>query len=408
MRVLIPFLSLVASFLLQVPAALADSPVLPQVDCQKDMNFDRWLTGVFKEATLLGISRNTLELARPQLTYDATILRRDGAQGVFQQSFLQFSDRMASKDRIVRGARLLKTQAALFQQIERDYGVPAPVLLAFWGLETDFGADMGKYPTLTAVTTLAYDCRRAAMFRDQLLSALQMIERGDQRPETMLGDWAGELGGLMISPSDYFHYGVDNDHDGHRDLVRSVSDTLASGANFLKNLGWQANQPWMEEVRLPAQMAWEEADLVIQHPRSYWAQQGVRAASGTLVNDEFPASLLLPMGRLGPAFLVYPNFKAYLGWNAAMVYSTTAAYLATRIAGAPAVGRGNGTVTPLSIAQVTEIQKILARLGFQVGAVDGKLGNGTRAAIKQAQLRVGLPADSYPTVELLEKLRAIR
>jgi lytic murein transglycosylase len=300
---------------------------------------------------------------------------------------------------------LIEKYKDMFLKIKHDYGIPAPVLVTFWGLETDFGADLGKFPVITAVTTLAYDCRRAPIFRRELFSLLKVIDRGDQQPGEMFGDWAGELGGMQITPTDYFDYAVDYDGDGRRDLVKSIPDTMASAANFLAHLGWKRGEPWLQEVRVPDDLAWQEADLAIQHPRSQWVSWGVTPTSGTLPSDDMPASLLLPMGRFGPAFLAYDNFKAYLGWNSAMVYSTTAAYVATRIMGAPKVSRGSEIVVVFKPAQILELQHLLIKHGYNVGVADGKLGTTTRSAIKQAQIKAGLAADSYPSVELLEAIR---
>jgi lytic murein transglycosylase len=388
---------------------LAGSASSAPANCQGGMSFERWLEAVKQEALTQGISRATLASALPQMTYDSGIVRRDHGQGVFQQSFLQFSDRMVSRDRLTRGPQMMQRHGALFARIEKQYGVPPAVITAFWGLESDFGADNGKFSVLRAVTTLAYDCRRPEWFRPQLFDALRIIERGDLTAADMVGDWAGELGPLQFTPSDYYKYAVDYDGDGRRDLIHSVPDLLASGANFLVGLGWKGGEPWLQEVRVPNTMPWEEADLAITHPRSQWAAWGVRAAHGAaLPSDAFPASLLMPMGRLGPSFLAYHNFKAFLGWNAAMVYSTTAAYMATRLTGAPPIGRGNGTVVVLDTAQIRELQQLLVRHGFGKFEIDGKLGLATRTGVKAAQLKVGLPADSYPTAELIARLRALR
>ena len=185
-----------------------------------------------------------------------------------------------------------------------------------------------------------------------------------------------------------------------------IPDTVASAANFLVSLGWQRGQPWLDEVRLPASMAWEKADLQTQLPRSVWAKAGVTKANGQpLPADEQPATLLLLMGRNGPAFLAYPNFKVFTEWNQSLNYATTAAYLATRIAGAPQMYRGNGVVTPLTYEQIKEMQTLLDRAGFKQAEIDGKLGYATRAAVRQAQLKLGMPADGYPSVELMERLR---
>ena len=395
-----------------LPAALLLATVATQafaVPCRTNTgSFERWLEGVRQEAVAQGISPSTISAAQEWMTFDPAIVSRDHGQGVFQQSFLQFSDRMVSRDRLTQGPRLMQKYAGLFARIEQQYGVPAAVLVAFWGLESDFGSNNGKYPILRAVTTLAYDCRRPEFFRTQLFDALRIIERGDLRPTEMIGDWAGELGGMQMTPSDYYKYAVDFDGDGRRDAVHSVPDTMASAANFLAGLGWRRGEPWLQEVRVPGELPWEQADVSIKHPRSQWAHWGVTLPDGRpLPADNLPASLLLPMGRFGPAFLAYPNFQAFLGWNQAFVYATTAAYLATRLDGAPPIHRGTGNVATLSGSQVLELQQLLAQRGYLSGKVDGKLGLTTRAAVRQAQLKLGIPADSYPTPDLLNRLRGL-
>jgi hypothetical protein len=212
---------------------------------------------------------------------------------------------------------------------------------------------------------------------------------------------------MQFTASDYLKNAVDFDGDGRRDLIHSVPDTLASAANFLVSLGWQRGQPWLQEVHVPSNLPWQEADLNVRHPRSKWVAWGVKGAHDSLAFDDLPASLILPMGRHGPAFLAYPNFKAFLGWNSAIVYSTTVAYFATRLAGAPTVDHsGATTIAPLSSQQVMELQRLLIKQGYEgVGEIDGKIGNGTRNATKKAQIKVGLPADSYPTTELIDRLR---
>ena len=367
--------------------------------------FERWLDGVRQEAAAQGVSPGALA-ALNGLAFDPAVVRRDHGQGVFQQSFLQFSDRMAAGYRIQGGIAMIKRHADLFARIEKQYGVPAPVITAFWALESDFGSNNGKYPILRAVATLAYDCRRPQFFRTQLIDALRIIQRGDLRASEMIGDWAGELGPLQFTPSDYYKYAVDYDGDGRRDLIHSVPDLLASGANFLAGLGWKRGEPWFEEVRAGTKVPWDQASLATKHPRAQWAEWGVTYADGRpLPADALAASLLLPMGRLGPAFLAYDNFQAYLGWNASLVYSTTAAYLATRIAGASPLRRGTPNIPVLSAAQVMDLQQQLVRHGFLTAKPDGKLGLTTRGGVRLAQMKVGLPADSYPTPELIERLR---
>ena len=374
--------------------------------CQNTGSYEAWLAQFKKDAAAQGISSKVIADASPSLTFDPVIIRRDHGQAVFNQTFLQFSDRMVGGARIPNGLAKMKQHAALFAQVEKEYGVPAPVLTAFWGLESDFGANFGKYKILSALATLAYDCRRPDFFRTQLFDALRIIEGGDQRVEDMIGDWAGEFGGMQFTASDYLKNAVDFDGDGRRDLINSVPDTIASAAKFLVSLGWRRGEPWLQEVHVPQNLPWQEADVNIQHPVSKWAAWGVKPAYGSLPSGDLPASLILPMGRHGPAFLAYPNFKAFLGWNSAMVYSTTVAYFATRLNGAPNVDHSGATaVVPLSTEQVINLQKLLIKQGYEgVGEPDGKIGNGTRNAVKQAQLKVGLPADSYPTAELIERL----
>lgn len=382
-------------------------PALAATTCQNTGSYERWLEAFKKEAVAQGISAKVVAAAAPSMTFDPAIIKRDHGQAVFNQTFLQFSDRMVGGARIPNGQAKIKQHAALFAQVEKKYGVPAPVLTAFWGLESDFGANFGNYKILSAIATLAYDCRRPDFFRTQLLDALRIIERGDQTVDSMIGDWAGEFGGMQFTASDYLKNAVDFDGDGRRDLIKSVPDTVASAANFLVSLGWQRGQPWLQEVKVPQNLPWQEADVNIQHPVSKWVAWGVKPARGALPNGNLPASLILPMGRHGPAFLAYPNFKAFLGWNSAMVYSTTVAYFATRLAGEPTVDHAGATaVVPLSTPQVMELQKLLIKHGYDgVGEPDGKIGNGTRNAVKKAQLKLGLPADSYPTAELLERLQ---
>jgi len=375
--------------------------------CQNSGSYERWLETFKKDAIAQGISPKVVAEASPAMTFDPAIVRRDHGQAVFNQTFLQFSDRMVGGARIPNGQAKMKQHAALFVQIEKKYGVPASVLTAFWGLESDFGGNFGNYKILSAIATLAYDCRRPDFFRTQLFDALRIIERGDQSVDSMIGDWAGEFGGMQFTASDYLKNAVDFDGDGRRDLIKSVPDTLASAANFLVSLGWKRGEPWLQEVRVPQTLPWDQADLTIKHPRSQWVAWGVRGAHGALPADSLPASLILPMGRFGPAFLAYPNFQAFLGWNSAYVYSTTVAYFATRLDGAPSADHeGAKNVQVLSGEQVMELQRLLIKQGYEgVGEVDGKVGAGTRAAVKKAQMKAGLPADSYPTAELIERLR---
>ncbi len=365
--------------------------------------FAGWLTAFKQEAAAAGISDSALS-ALDGIGYDQKVINADRRQGVFAQSFLEFSGRMVAGYRLSQGQTRLRNNAATFKKIEAEFGVPGPVIVAFWGLETDFGSNLGDFRTLQSLATLAYDCRRPEQFRPELLAALKILDRGDLKPAEMKGAWAGEIGQTQFVPSYYFDFSVDYDGDGKRNLVTSVPDVLASTANLLQHHGWQAGAPWLEEVRPPAEMNWAEADLAIKHARSEWAAWGVTRANGDpLPADAAQAALLLPMGRLGPAFLAYANFDVYTQWNQSLVYATTAAYFATRLAGAPALRRGSAEAP--SREQVQEAQQLLAKVGYDVGKADGVIGAQTRAAVKAVQQKLGLPADSYPDATFLAALR---
>jgi len=393
-------------------AAPARPPAAPSpraAACHNGASFDRFLAELKQQAIAAGVSQRALSEAAPYLVYDQGIVNRDRGQRVFGQVFTQFAGRMAAPYRMQQGQARIKTYAVAFARAEKEYGVPPAVIAAFWGLESDFGANMGNLPTLRSLVSLAYDCRRSERFVGETIAALKIIERGDLEPAEMLGSWAGELGQTQFLPTHYFSYAVD--YGGRRNLLNSPEDVIGSTANYIANgLRWRRGEPWLQEVRVAASnFPWDQADLTIQLPRSKWAQLGVRYPDGKpLPNDDMPASLLLPMGRMGPAFLAYANFAAYTEWNNSLIYSTTAGYLATRIAGAPPMQRPAAPVAQLPVNELRELQQLLVRAGYNVGKVDGVMGQQSRTAVKAMQIKFGLPADSWPTAELLARMRGPR
>ncbi len=402
---------LTLAFAIAEPVAAQHVPPPPaaNANCRNTGSFEPWLDGFRKEARANGVSSATIASALGGMTLDPGIIARDRKQGFFAQTFTAFSQKLISQNRLQNGAARLKQHRDLLAKVEQQYGVPGPVIVAFWALESDFGVGMGNLSVLRSLATLAYDCRRSELFRGELMDALRIIDRGDLTPGEMIGSWAGELGQTQFLPSHYLKHAVDYDGDGKRNLLKSVPDVVGSTGAFITFLGWQRGEPWLQEVRVPANLAWDQADLAIQHPRSKWAGWGVKQIDGRpLPSDAMPASLLLPMGRFGPAFLAYPNFQVYLKWNQSLNYAVTAAHLATRLAGAPAMSRGSGVVPELSGPEVKELQQLMTRRGFFSGEIDGKIGAATRAGVKQAQMKLGFPADSYPTPELLERLRGGR
>jgi len=375
-------------------------------NCKNTGTFESWMRDFRREAAAEGISQRAISEALDGLTLDQSVISRDRRQGFFAQSFLDFSAKLATANRVTSGRAQIQKNRAAFERAQKEFGVPPAVITGFWALESDFGAGMGKLPILRSLATLAYDCRRGPMFRDELKAALRIIDRGDMRASEMIGSWAGEIGQTQFLPTRYLEHAIDYDGNGHPDLFHSATDIIGTTANYMHHLGWRPNEPWLEEVLVPDKLPWEQADLTIKLPRSQWAAWGVMKSDGRpLENDALAASLLLPMGRFGPAFLAYANFDVYLQWNQSLNYATTAAYLATRIEGAPVMHRGRAGIPTLSPEEAKELQRQLARRGFDVGEIDGKIGLKSRQAVKAMQLKFKLPADSYPTPELLAALR---
>lgn len=390
----------------QPPAAAPRAP--RGAACHNGQSFDRFLADLKQKAIAEGVSQRALAEAAPYLTYNQGIVNRDRGQRVFGQVFSEFSRNRASEGAARNAQQRIKMHAAAFARAEKEYGVPPAVIAAFWGLESSFGAELGNLHTLPSLVSLAYDCRRSEMFQKETIAALKIIDRGDLSASEMIGAWAGELGQTQFLATHYYNYAVDYDGDGHRNLLRSAPDVIGSTANYIANgLKWRRGEPWLQEVRPPANFPWDQADLTIKLSRGKFAQLGVTYPDGRpLPNDDMPASLLLPMGRNGPAFLAYANFAAYTEWNNSLIYSTTAAYLAARIAGAPPMRQPSAPVAQLPLNELKELQQLLVRAGFNVGKVDGIMGQLSRTAVKTMQIRYGLPADSWPTAELLARMRA--
>lgn len=380
-------------------------PAAPR-NCKTTWGFDSWMRDFRREAAAEGISQRAISMALDGMTPDQGVISRDRKQGFFAQSFLDFSAKLATPNRVTNGRAQIERNRDAFDRAVKQYGVHPAVITGFWALESDFGAGMGKLPIMRSLVTLAYDCRRGPMFRDELKAALQIIDRGDMTPETMIGSWAGEIGQTQFLPTRYLEHAIDYDGDGRPNLFSDATDIIGTTANYMHHLGWRPNEPWLQEVLVPSQMPWDQSDLAIKHPVSKWAEWGVRQANGEpLESTALPASLLLPMGRFGPAFLAFPNFDVYLQWNQSLNYATTAAYLATRIDGAPPMRRGREGIPFLSIEEAKELQRQLAARGFDVGEIDGLIGLKSRQAVKAMQIKYKLPADSYPTPELLAALR---
>ena len=356
--------------------------------------------GLRAEALAMGIPAASADAILSGARIDDAVLAADRAQGVFQLDFITFSRRLISANRIDAGRAMADRHDATFDAIAAQYGIPREVLLAFWAFETDYGAIQGDFNTRDALFTLAHDCRRPELFRPELLALMQLHARGDFDLATT-GAWAGEIGQVQMLPRDIIAHGRDGDGDGRVDLKGSAADALVSAADLLSALGWQGGQPALVEVTVPSSLDWARTGLNHPAPAADWQALGVAGRSGPL--PDLPGAVILPMGRNGPAFLAYPNFEVYFEWNQSFTYVLTAAYFATRLAGAPVYDAGNPD-PGLSGAQMITLQERLTVLGHDVGGIDGILGERTREAVQVEQQRLGLPADAWPTADFLSRL----
>lgn len=366
-------------------------------------DFYNFLNDMAHEAITLGHDSKRTQEFFSQLRPSPAVLKADRRQGIFQDPFITFSRKLISQNRLDRGRSLSKQYDAIFDRIERDYGVSRGVLVAFWAFETDYGSFQGDFNTANALATLAHDCRRPEIFRPQVFAALSLYEQGALDPATTTGAWAGEIGMVQMLPKDILENGVDADGDGQVSLKTSAADALTSGAKMLSHLGWRANEPWLQEITLPDSFDWSKTGLQTTFTVAEWERMGVRGRNGALDDGRLPASIILPQGRFGPKFLAYPNFNVYFEWNQSFTYVLTAAYFGTRLQGGAPYDAGQPE-TGLDGAQMKQLQSKLQAMGYDVGKIDGILGAGTRAAVRDVQMKLGLPADAWPTPALLAQL----
>ena len=382
-------------------AVLALSTTAASAQCGG--SFSTFVQGLKDEAISKGHSQATVDAFFRGVAQDPKTLRADRSQGVFQKPFIDFSRALISQNRIDNGTRNYTKWKSVFDRIQQDYGLNPGVLLAFWAFETDYGAFQGNFNTRNSLVTLAHDCRRPELFRPQVLAAIELFERSGFDPQNTTGAWAGEIGMVQMLPEDILTNGKDGDGDGRVSLKTSAPDALLSGAAMLADLGWTPNQPWLQEVVVPDSLDWSKTGLDTQMSVANWEAMGVTPRNGAFGPSNLQASIILPQGRKGPAFIAYPNFRVYFEWNQSFVYVATAAYFATRLEGAPVYRAGNPD-TGLTGDQMIALQQKLQTRGYDVGKVDGILGARTRAAVQAEQQRLGLPADAWPTPALLAAL----
>ncbi len=385
-------------------ALLAPAAAAPPADGQTGAqagDFAAFLAALRPEAEARGVGRGTFEAAFAGIRGpDPEILARTKRQGEFARPVWEYLVGAVSPGRIARGQARGRALAKTLDAIEARYGVPAPVLLAVWGVESDFGASAGSLPTVRALATLAQARFRGDLFREELLSALVILQRGDITPERMKGSWAGAMGQVQFLPSTFLKHAVDFDGDGHRDIWRSDADALASIAAYLKALGWDPGLSWGYAVVLP-----EGFDLTrYAGDLGDFARRGVRRLDGGALPPAGRASLFLPGGRGGPAFLITDNFEVIRGYNTSDSYALAIGHLADRLAGGPALSAPwPSAAERLDGPGLRALQEGLRAAGVYDGAVDGRAGPKLREAIRRYQIREGLPADGYASPTLLRR-----
>lgn len=379
------------------------------VTAEMASRFALWVTEFKREAVKRGVRATTVERAFEGIALVERVIQLDRKQPEFTQTFWGYVDRRVSDKRAKRGAELLVQHKDLLDRIHKKYGVQPRFLVAFWGMETNFGDYTGKMPVIASLATLAFDRRRARFFREQLIAALQLMDNG-HIPIDAQGSWAGAMGQAQFIPTTYRGFAVDGDGDKRSDMWESLADVFASASNYLSKSGWDGKRTWGREVSLPRNFDLELAGQRIRKPLAEWQRLGVRRFDGrNLPEVAVGASLILPAGRKGPAFLVYQNFRTILVWNRSVLYAIAVGHLADRIVGRPRFLTSRPLVDkPLSRDNILEIQRRLMDAGLYLGKVDGIAGTGTRRAVKAFQRSARLPPDGHLDLSLLEALRRPR
>jgi membrane-bound lytic murein transglycosylase B len=378
-----------------------------QLAMGQDIKFAQCIAGLQERARTEQLPSWVVDEVMPGLKHQSRVIELDRSQPEFTQTFATYLNRRLTPKRIERGQKLRDEYDQVLAELTRKYGVPGHYLIAFWGLETNFGNYLGKMPTLDCLATLACDVRRSDFFTEELMTALALLVRESLTPKEMQGSWAGAMGHTQFMPSAYIKHAVDGDGDGRIDLWKSKRDALASGANFLANLGWQTGERWGREVLLPKDFPYSQSGLANRKPLRYWADLGVIMTNKSpLPAVDMEGSILVPAGHTGPAFIVYRNFDVIMRWNRSESYALSVGLLADRIVGAVSLSRPPSTEeSALSRRTVEQMQERLNELGFDAGGVDGVLGSATRSALRAFQKSAKMVADGHPDSATLSALK---
>ncbi len=358
-----------------------------------------------EKAKARGISDNTAEKVIGDLTYQARVIELDRSQPEFVQTFPGYFSKRVTDWRVEKGQSLYEEHGELLQRLNDKYGIPPHYLLAFWGLETNFGTYKGKMPVLDSLATLACDKRRSSYFTDELMVALELLERESLTPKAMIGSWAGAMGHTQFMPSAYANYAIDGDDDGQVNLWDSEQDALTSAANFLASLGWEPGFRWGREVRLPEGFNYQLSGYDNRRPLSEWQDMGITQADGSSLGDsDISAYVVVPAGHKGPAFMAYHNFRVIMRWNNSEFYAISVGHLADRIAGANGLEASLPDLPAYSRDDIIALQQRLNELGYDVGTADGIIGPATRQGIRSYQQKNNMVADGFPGLALMQKI----
>lgn len=374
---------------------------------ESEADFQTWLTSFKQQAFTAGIKQTTLDQAFAGVTLNKRVLELDRRQPEFTQTFWEYFEARVTDWRIDTGVELYEKHRPLLDEVTDKYGVPGRYLIAFWGMETNYGSYTGKMPIIESLATLAYDPRRSEFFSKQLMYALRIIDQGHVQAKDMKGSWAGAMGQTQFMPYNYIHYAVDGNNSGKKDLWNELPDVFHSSGNFLNNLTWKKEENWGREVKLPTTFNYALADGKTMRPLTEWSKMGIKIADGRDIPAvDIQAALLLPSDYRGPAFLVYHNFFVIKRWNNSNSYALAVGHLADRIIGrAPLVATKPADDKALTKQEISEIQRHLTRLGYPVGGLDGVAGSKTRQALRKFQIDRNLPADGFPSLHLLNKIK---
>lgn len=387
-------------------SANSASPAPAAAPAALTQDFAAWVDDFRRQAKSEGIDAETLAAAFDSVRYLPRIIELDRSQPEFTRQVWDYLDSAVSEARISQGRAKLAEQREAIEAASERYGVPAEILVAIWGIESNYGGNFGSFSTIDALATLGYDGRRPDFARSQLMAALRILERGDISRERMRGSWAGAMGHTQFIPTSFEAYARDADGDGRRDIWGSIADVMASTAYYLDESGWQTGKPWGVEVRLPADFDYAQTELLTRNSSQAWAAQGVVPVRGDGLPDFSQASVIAPAGANGPAFLVGHNFRVIMRYNASTSYALAVGLLSDRLSGQPGVVAEWPRNEPaLSRTQVKQLQAQLNAHGFEVGAPDGIIGPNTRRGLREYQRSIGEIPDGFATLDLLARLK---